>query len=47
MIVYDPLWVTLRKKGLSTYTLRVKLGISGSTVRRLRKNLAPEQRVES
>lgn len=32
MIVYDPLWETLRKKGLSTYTLRVKFQISGSTV---------------
>lgn len=40
MIVYDPLWATLKKKGLSTYTLRVKLGISGSTVQRLRKNLS-------
>lgn len=25
MIVYDPLWNTLKKKGLSTYTLRVIL----------------------
>ncbi len=38
MIVYDPLWETLKKKGLSTYTLRVKFQISGSTVQRLRKN---------
>ncbi len=38
MIVYDPLWETLRKKGLSTYTLRVKFQISGSTVQRLRRN---------
>lgn len=40
MIVYDPLWKTLQKKGLSTYTLRVKFGISGSTVQRLRKNMS-------
>ena len=40
MIVYDPLWDTLRKKGLSTYTLRVKFQISGSTVQRLRKNMS-------
>ena len=40
MIVYDPLWDTLKRKGLSTYTLRVKFQISGSTVQRLRRNLS-------
>lgn len=40
MIVYDPLWDTLKKKGLSTYTLRVKFQISGSTIQRLRKNMS-------
>lgn len=40
MIVYDPLWDILKKKGLSTYTLRVKFQISGSTVQRLRKNMS-------
>ncbi len=40
MIVYTPLWETLRKKGMSTYTLRVKMNISGSTVQRLRKNMS-------
>lgn len=40
VIVYDPLWKTLKKKGLSTYTLRVKFQISGSTVQRLRKNMS-------
>lgn len=40
MIVYDPLWATLKKKGLSTYTLRVKFQMSGSTVQRLRKNMS-------
>lgn len=40
MIVYDPLWKTLKKKGLSTYTLRVKFGISGSTVQRLKCNMS-------
>lgn len=38
MVVYTPLWETLRKKGLSTYILRVKFQISGSTVQRLRRN---------
>jgi len=40
MIVYEPLWETLKKKGMSTYTLRVKFNISGSTVQRLRKNMS-------
>lgn len=40
MIVYDPLWDTLKRKGLSTYTLRVKFQISGSTVQRLRRNMS-------
>ena len=40
MIVYTPLWETLKRKGLSTYTLRVKFGISGSTVQRLRKDMS-------
>ena len=40
MITYDPLWKTLKKEGLSTYTLRVKFQISGSTVQRLRKNMS-------
>lgn len=40
IIVYTPLWETLKKKGLSTYTLRVKFQISGSTVQRLRKNMS-------
>lgn len=40
MIVYTPLWETLKKKGMSTYTLRVKFEMSGSTVQRLRKNMS-------
>lgn len=40
MIVYTPLWATLKRKGFSTYTLRVKYEISGSTVQRLRKNMS-------
>jgi len=38
MIVYAPLWETMKKKGFTTYTLRVKHGISGSTVQRLKQN---------
>ncbi len=40
MITYTPLWETLKKKGMSTYTLRVKFNISGSTVQRLRRNMS-------
>lgn len=39
MIVYTPLWKTMEKKGFTTYTLRVKHEMSGSTVQRLRKNM--------
>lgn len=38
MIVYTPLWETMKKRGFTTYTLRVKHQISNSTVQRLRKN---------
>lgn len=40
MIVYTPLWETMKKRGVSTYTLREKYKISGSTVQRLKKNLS-------
>ena len=40
MITYAPLWETLKKKGMSTYTLRNKFNISGGTVQRLRKNMS-------
>lgn len=38
MIVYDPLWETMKAKGFTTYTLREKHGMSNSTVQRLKKN---------
>lgn len=40
MITYAPLWETMRKKGVTTYTLREKHGVSGSTVQRLKKNMS-------
>lgn len=40
MIVYTPLLETLKRKGLSPYTLRVKLEMSGSTVQRRRQNMS-------
>lgn len=40
MIIYDPLWKTMKQKGFTTYTLRVKHGMSNGTVQRLRKNMS-------
>ena len=40
MIVYTPLWETMKKKGVTTYTLREKFRISGSTVQRLKRNMS-------
>ena len=36
MISYDPLWKTMKERGATTYTLRVKGQISSSTIRRLK-----------
>jgi DNA-binding Xre family transcriptional regulator len=30
----------MKKKGITTYTLREKFGVSGSTVQRLKKNMS-------
>ena len=38
MIVFDKLWITMKKKGFSTYTLREKCGIDSKTIRRLKAN---------
>ena len=38
MIVFDKLWETMDKKGVSTYKLREECGIDSKTVRRLRAN---------
>jgi len=38
MIVFNKLWKTMAKKGVSTYTLREKCGIDSKTVRRLKAN---------
>ncbi len=41
MISYSPLWETMKRKGVTTYTLRNKgddENISGSTMLRLQKN---------
>ncbi len=38
MIVFDKLWVTMKKRKISTYQLREKCGIDSKTVRRLKAN---------
>ena len=38
MIVFNKLWETMSKKGVSTYTLREQFGIDSKTIRRLRAN---------
>ena len=39
MIVYTPLWETMKEKGVTTYMLINKYNISSSTIHRLRHNL--------
>ena len=38
MISYDPLWRTMKERGVTTYTLIYKCGISAYTVTNLRRN---------
>ena len=38
MIVFDRLWETMKKSGVSTYRLRESCGIDSKTVRRLKAN---------
>ena len=38
MIVFDKLWNTMNKKGISTYQLRELCGIDSKTIRQLRAN---------
>lgn len=37
MIVYDPLWETMRRKGITTYTLIKKHGFSRGTLDSLKQ----------
>ena len=39
MIRYDPLWKTMENKNVTTYTLRVKHGMSHATVQRLQADM--------
>lgn len=38
MIAFDPLWETLKRKGISQYTLIREYGVSSGTLDALRKN---------
>ena len=38
MISYDPLWKTMKKKNVTTYTLIEKFGFYKATIQRLRHN---------
>ena len=38
MIIFDRLWETMAKKGITTYQLREKSGMDSKTIRRLRAN---------
>lgn len=38
MIVFNKLWITMKKQGITTYQLREKCGIDSKTIRRLRAN---------
>lgn len=38
MISYEPLWETMKRKGVTTYTLIYKCGFSAYTITCLRKN---------
>lgn len=39
MIHYAPLWQTMAKKNVTTYTLRFKHGMSHATVQQLQSNM--------
>ena len=38
MISYAPFWKTIKKKKVSTYALREKLGVGANTLTRMRAN---------
>jgi DNA-binding Xre family transcriptional regulator len=37
-VSYAPMWEMMKEKGFTTYSLKVKSGIGGSTYDRLKKN---------
>ena len=45
MIKYDPLWNTLKEKGISQYQLIKDYGIDKAQLQRLRQNLVVKTRI--
>ena len=45
VIVFDKLWETMSKKGMSTYMLREKCNIDNKTIRRLKANENVETKI--
>ena len=42
MIIYDNLWKTMKKRGITTYRLRENCLIDSRTIKRLRENKSVE-----
>ena len=42
MIIFDRLWVTMKRRGISTYALREKYSVESKTIRRLKGNMNME-----
>jgi len=42
MIRFDKLWITMKKKGVSTYRLREDIGLDNKAIQRLRRNMSTE-----
>ena len=38
MIIYNKLWVTMKEKNISTYTLREKHDFNTNTIKKMRNN---------
>ena len=38
MVSYEPLWKTMKNRGITTYTLIYKLGFSPNTIHNLKHN---------
>jgi len=42
LIIFDRLWVTMKRRGISTYALREKYSVESKTIRRLKGNMNME-----
>ena len=39
-MTFDPMWKTMKEKGFTTYTLRVKMKMGGGTYNRIKANMS-------